>query len=192
MPYKGEVQLLPESERRPTLSSYTSGNSYFYAALVTLILALVATAILATYKKSLTDAIDDVRSKIVAGDESRNRKQEQELIAASKQSKIMSQLLESKLYWSQALTKLEKMTQTSVQYSSINANAEKGTIDFKASADSYTTVARQLASFTNSADIKDFTLGKLEATTSGQIEFTGQLLIDTKEMLLKKNVPTKP
>jgi hypothetical protein len=39
MPYRGGVQLLPENQRRVTLSSYTTGNTTFYVG-VALIAAL--------------------------------------------------------------------------------------------------------------------------------------------------------
>lgn len=186
MPYKGGVQLLPESERRPTLSSYTSGNTYFYSAIVIGILILVASAILGGYKRSLRDQITEKVALITVGDKARNLEQEKALITASKQSKVMKQLLESKLYWSQALARLEQMTQSSIKFMSLNAKVEKGTIEFKASADSYTSIAKQLAAFAAAAGVKDFSIGKIESTSQGVIEFSGDLTIDTKEFLMKK------
>ncbi len=185
MPYKGGVQLLPESERRPTLRSYTSGNTYFYTAIVIGIFILVASATLATYKKSLNDQIDQVRAEIVAGDAARNLTEEKALITASKQSRTMKQLLEHKLYWSQAFQRLEQMTQSSVKFVNFNAKVQKGSIEFKAAADSYATVAKQLAAFAAGAGVKDFTIGKIETTSKDTVEFTGEIFIDTKAMLLR-------
>ncbi len=192
MPYKGGVQLLPESERRPTLRSYTSGNKYFYIALVLSALILVASAILGSYKRSLSDQIDVVKASIVTGEKARDREQEKVLITASKQSKIMKQLLDTKLYWTQAFKRIEQMTQTSVKFLNIDAKLAKNSIAFIATADNFATVAKQLAAFSAASGVKDFTIGKIETLSTGGIKFSGEIFIDPKIMLMKATPSPKP
>lgn len=185
MPYKGGVQLLPETQRRPTLRSYTSGNSYFYFAVFVGVLTLVVSAVLGGYKSSLIDQINKIDGTMATVDKARNKDQEKQLIAASKQSKIMKQLLSGKLYWSQALQRIEQMMQTGVALKSITANADKGTIEFQASADTLASVARQLSAFVSATGVSDIAVNTIQSEAAGSIRFSGILTIDKQAMLLK-------
>jgi len=186
MPYKGGVQLLPETQRRPTLASYTSGNSYFYAAVVLAVGFLVISAILAGYRANLRDKIDAIDGQISTSESARNKQQEQQLIDASKQSRIMKDLLANKLYWSQALARMQQMMQSAVTLTQMEATATKGTISFRATTDSYASVARQLAAFVAATGVNDISIKTIKATSQGTVEFDGDLLIDTKSMLTKQ------
>jgi hypothetical protein len=190
MPYKGGVQLLPETQRRPTLRSYTSGNSYFYFAVFLGAVILVVSATLGGYKASLLKDIERLDGQMSVSESARNKDQERQLIAASKQSKIMKQLLGSKLYWSQALQRIEQMMQVSVQMTRIEADSAKGIVAFQARTDSYASVARQLAAFVSATGVKDITVENIESTSEGAVEFSGELVIDTKSMLMKDQPAT--
>ena len=192
MPYKGGVQLLPESARRPTFASYTSGNSYFYTALVIGAVILVSITVLASYKASLIQQINEKRLAILAGENGRNLEQEKTLIVASKQLKAMDQLLKSKIYLSQALGRIDQMMQSSVQLIDVDAKLDKGSIAFRAFADSYASVARQLAAFSNATGVKDITVGTIESKSHGRVEFSGELLIDKEYMLMKARPSPTP
>jgi Tfp pilus assembly protein PilN len=185
MPYKGGVQLLPETQRRPTLSSYTSGNSYFYFAIFLGAIILVASATLGSYKANLSKEIESLTGKMNTREKMRNKEQEKELVAAAKQSKVLQQVLANKIYWTQAFDRIEKIMQSTVTLTGLDANFEKGTITFKATADSYASVARQLASFTAASGITDVSVDKIDSSQAGSVEFTGSILVDTKAMLLK-------
>jgi hypothetical protein len=189
MPYKGGVQLLPETQRRPTLASYTSGNSYFYAAVTLGVVFLVLSAILGGYKANLNDQIAALDGKMSVQENARNKTQEQELVNASKQSNVMKGLLAGKLYWSQALDRMQQMMQTSVTMTDFDAQAAKGTITFRATADSFASVARQLAAFVAATGVNDITINSIKSVSAG-VEFDGILLIDTNAML-KKQQPKK-
>lgn len=185
MPYKGGVQLLPETQRRPTLRSYTSGNALFYAAVVIGIGTFVVSAILGGYKKNLQGKLDTIEAQLDASEANRDRDQEKELVAVAKQSSIMKQLLNSKLYWTQALSRMEQMAQSSVTLTAMQADATKSTITFRATADSYASVARQIAAFTAATGIDDIAINSIKSTPSGRIEFNGVLSINAKSMLTK-------
>lgn len=189
MPYKGGVQLLPETQRRTSLSSYTSGNRYFYAAVGLGAVIIVISAVLAGYKANLRDQIDTIDGKMSVSESGRNKKQEQDLIDASKQSSIMKNLLAKKLYWSQALVSMQQMMQSSVTLTELQATAAKGTIAFRATADSYASVAKQLAAFVAATGVDDISLQTVKATTGGTVEFDGNLIINTKTMLTKQPSP---
>lgn len=176
---------MPESQRRPTLRSYTSGNKYFYGAITVGIIVLVMSAIMGSYRASLTDSINTLDGQMTAGEQARNKDNEQRVIAASQQSKVMKRLLANKRYWSQALQRMQQMMQSSVTLTRLDAVADKGTIGFQATADSYASVARQLAAFAAATGVNDITISTIKTTTRGTVEFNGTLLIDTKTMLSK-------
>jgi hypothetical protein len=186
MPYKGGVQLLPETQRRPTLASYTSGNSFFYAAVVIGIAVVVVSAIIGGYKANLRERISALDGAMATSEKARDKTQEQQLIAASKQSSIIKELLSGKLYWTQALALMEQMTQASVALTSMQADAEHSVIAFHAKTDSYASVARQIAAFTAATGIEDISVASIKTGPQGKVEFDGTLTIDTKALLNKR------
>jgi len=185
MPYKGGVQLLPETQRRPTLASYTSGNTYFYTGVAIGIAIIIIGAILGSYKANLKDSIASLDGQLQATEDSRDKDQETTLLNVAKQSKITKSLLANKLYWSQALGYVEQMTQSQVRLISMDADASKGTIGFHATADTYASVARQLAAFVAGTGVDDMAINSMQTTPQGVVEFSGTLQINTKTMLNK-------
>jgi hypothetical protein len=185
MPYKGGVQLLPETQRRPTLASYASGNGYFWFGIAVGVIVIVASAIFSSYAANLQARIDELDGQLQANENSRDKAQEKVLLDAQKQSRSMRALLSSKLYWSQALDRMEQMARSSVALTSLNASAAKGTIAFRARADSYASVARQIKAFTEGTGVKDVTVQNIKTTPEGSVEFDGTLTIDVASMLRK-------
>ncbi len=185
MPYKGGVQLLQETQRRPTLASYTSGNSYFYAGVIIGIVVIVVGAILGSYKANLNDQIATLDGQLKASEDSRNKDQEKELANLAKQSGIMKSMLSSKLYWTQAFGYLEKMIQPEVHMTTLEADVAKGTITFQATTSTYSSVARQIAAFTSGTGVADVAVDSVKTTAKGDVEFIGHLTIDPKTLLNK-------
>lgn len=178
---------MPETQRRPTLASYTSGNTYFYTAVALGVLFLVIGAVLGSYRANLKDQINALDGKLSTGEQARNKSQEQELIDAAKQSIVMKDLLANKLYWSQALERMEQMMQSTVTLTQMDATFLKSSIVFRASTDSYASVARQLAAFVAATGVTDISVKTIKANTQGNVEFDGELLIDPKSMLMKQS-----
>ena len=69
----------------------------------------------------------------------------------------------------------------------MDAASGKGIISFRATADSYASVARQIAAFVAATGIKDISVKTIKSTPQGGVEFDGDLLIDTTLMLTKKS-----
>lgn len=181
---------MPETARRPTLRAYTHGNAYFWTGITIGITVLIVSAIFGGYAANLKDSVAALDGKLDASEKARNRDQEQKLAAASKQSKVLRQLFANKSYWSQALASMERMTQSSVAFTQLSASLTKGVITFSGTADSYATVARQLAAFVDGTGIKDATLKSVRARTAGGVEFDGELQIDNKQLVLHTPTPT--
>lgn len=180
---------MPETQRRPTLASYTSGNGYFWFGIAVGAVVIVVGAILSSYTANLQARIDELDGQLQANEDSRNKEQEKVLLDAQKQSRSMRALLASKIYWSQALDRMEQMARTSVALTNLNASVAKGTIAFRARADSYASVARQVKAFTEGTGVKDVTVQNIKTTPQGSIEFDGELSIDVPAMLRKTPQP---
>ncbi len=180
---------MPETPHRPSITSYASGNGLFYFAITLGIGVVVATAILSSYKTNLLGQIGKLDGQLQATEDSRNKEHEQVLLAAAKQSALMRTLLTGKLYWSQALGFMEQMTQSAVTFSQISADVQKGSITIVGTADSYATVARQIAAFVNGTGIRDVSVKSVKASPGG-VEFIAELTIDTKTLLTKSLTKT--
>lgn len=185
MPYKGGVQLLPETQRRPTLGSYTSGNGIFWLGIGIGVAVLVVSAIFSSYATNLESRIDELDGQLQATEDARNKEQEKALLDAQKQSRTMRTLLAGKIYWTQALRNMEQMMQSSVSLVSMEASATKGVIAFRATADSYASVAKQLKAFVQGTGVTDISVKSVQTNTDGTVDFDGELIIDTKAMLNK-------
>ncbi len=186
MPYKGGVQLLPETERRPTLKSYTSGNGYFWTGIALGVAVIIIGAILGGYAANLNDQIAALDGKLDQSERSRDTAVEQTLLDAQRQAKLMRSLLISKVYWSQALDQMDRMMQSSVTLTRLEGSAVKGAIDFSASAPDYASVAKQLAAFAAGNGVSDLVVNAVTADPNGLIDFDGTLTIDTATLLNKK------
>jgi len=186
MPYKGGVQLLPETQRRPTLASYTSNNRLFWSGVVLGLAVIVGGAVFGGYAANLQERIAELDGQLDATEKARSKEHESALIDAQKQSRILRQLLATKQYWSQALASMEAMMQTSVTLTQLDASAPKGTIGFRAVADSYAAVARQIKAFSEGTGINDMAARTVKANTDGKVEFDGELKIDTAKLLNKE------
>jgi hypothetical protein len=192
MPYRGGVQLLPENQRRVTLSSYTSGNTMFYVGVGLIVAVSVAGAVCKSYGASIEDDIARLDGKLEETEQHRNKENEATLLAVAQQSKLFDILLTDKFYWTQALSTIEKFTQSSVRIKQLEASATKETVSFTAVTDNLASVARQLASFEAAKGTTDVVISSIKSTPEGTIEFSGEIHIDVNNFLRKANESARP
>jgi Tfp pilus assembly protein PilN len=184
MPYRGGVQLLPETQRRPTLASYTSGNRFFWTGIGMGAVIILVSAILSSYGANLQDRADALDGQLRQNEQQRDRDLERSLLDVKDQLQVVGGLLEAKRYWSQALDRMESMLRSSVRLDRMEANAADSTITFHATADSYTTVARQLKAFIDGDGVADISVNSVKTTANG-VEFDGVLTLDANSVLIK-------
>ena len=177
---------MPETQRRPSLVSYTSGNRFFWVGVSIGVLIVITTAILSSYAANLQDKVDDLDGQLRQTEEQRDKDTERTLVNVKQQLRVVGTLLESKRYWSQALDRMQDMLRLSVQLDRMEATAADGTIAFHAIADSYATVARQLRAFIDGEGVTDVEVGSVQTTSGGGVEFDAKLIIDTNNVLIRE------
>lgn len=186
MPYKGGVQLLPET-RRQTLARAVSGNRFVYWGLALGAIVLVANIILSAYATSLREQIAAADGKLRLQESQRDKEGEKQLQAAQRQSKLMGQMLRNHLYWSRAFDGLERLMQSGVRIVDLSASVAESKLQFTGATSSYATIARQLSSFLAGEGVRDVRLTAVSAEDAGALEFEGEIDIDTAETLRKTN-----
>ncbi|HXK36614.1 MAG TPA: hypothetical protein VJ553_03475 [Candidatus Paceibacterota bacterium] len=186
MPYRGGVQLLPETQRRPSLASYTSGNRFFWVGVSIAVVIVVLTAILSSYAANLQDRVDELDGQLRQTEEDRDKDVERTMLNVKQQLRVVNTLLEGKRYWSQALDRMEDMLRLSVQLDRMEATAADETIALHAFADSYATVARQLRAFIDGDGVTDVEIGAVRTLPGGGVEFDAKLIIDANDVLIRE------
>jgi hypothetical protein len=149
---------------------------------------IVLGAVLSGYGASLNDDIAALDGQLDASEAGRNKEQEQILLDLDKQTAAIRPLYVSKPYWSRALDALEKLTQSGITFTQLSTTLDKGLITFRASATSWSAVARQIAAFAGGTGISDIRVNSVESKAQG-IEFGGELTISTKELLQVSPTP---
>lgn len=185
MPYKGGVQLLPET-RRQAAGRVVRGNRMVYWGIAIGIFVLALNLILSAYSANLDQRLRTANGELRTQEESRDEEVEDVLKTTQKQSTLMRSLVRNHVYWSEAFNMIERLMQSNVQLQSLSAASTDGSIEFSAVATNYAAVARQLASFVSGDGVVDVELGGAGASSEGGIEFTGKMQINTDEILKRQ------
>ena len=177
MPDQNGLQLLPETRRKIEVK-VPGENRLIYAGTTVLILMFVLIGVLYFYKSSLEDTKIGLDVKITNLEKERDKKVEANLLTLNKQLSLISTLLDSHIIWSKAFNKVEGLLQPQVQFLSFAAAVSDNRFEFKALANNYTVVARQIAAFVSDDSIKDISLTNVHVLTTGKLEFSIKIEFD--------------
>lgn len=176
------LQLLPETRRRIDIN-VPGENRLVYIGTAVLVLTLIIIGGLYFYNNSLENKMVGLDTEIVNLENQRDKKIEQNLLTLAKQLSLISTLLNSHVVWSKALSKVENSLQPQVQFLSFAAAVSDNRFEFKALANNYTVVARQIAAFVSDDSIKDIELNDVHVLTNGKLEFSVKLEFDKTKFL---------
>ena len=179
---KGGLQLLPETRKKIEIK-IPGQNRTIYTGIALIVLVLVIYFGLLVYIGNLQSQITNVDEQIAALETGRNKQTEQSLITLSKQVATTANIIQSHIYWSTGLSKIEAGLQHNVQFKSFSSNFSDGSFNIRAATDNYSTIARQLSSFVADNSIKDVSLGGVNTLTSGKLDFNVKLLFDKSKFL---------
>jgi len=183
MPDAGGLQLLPETRKKIEVR-VPGQNRPVILGLIFVILILGFYFGLKLYNSSLLSSITQIDTQLSALEKSRDKGVEQKLLNLKGQLSIVGPLIDSHLFWSQGLSKIQSLVQSQVQFKSINADSVASKVVFQATAANYTTVAKQIAAFYMDDSITDIILSKAASTPTG-VDFTMQLSFDPAKFLMR-------
>ncbi|MEK7151640.1 MAG: hypothetical protein AAB784_02935 [Patescibacteria group bacterium] len=180
----GGLQLLPETRKKIEIN-LPGQNRSFVLAFVFLALIIGLYFGLNVYKQNLIFSINTIDAQITELERSRDKKVENSLLDLREQLAVVNPLISAHLFWSGALIKIQSVTQSQVQFKSINADVSGNKIVSVLYAANYTTVARQIASLYTIESITDVILSKVQSQSTGRLEVTLQISFDSSKFLAK-------
>lgn len=181
---KGGLQLLPESRRRIDVN-IPGQNRPITLSVALLVLVAFVYGLLTWYSGSLDTKIADADNQLASIDHQRDKISEKNLLTLSKQMAITGQIINNHTFWSTAFGKLEAGLAGSVQFKSFSAVASDNTMHIRALADTYATIARQLAAFAGTDGVADVNLDGVSTLTSGKLDFNVKMVFDPIKFLKK-------
>lgn len=182
MPDQGGLQLLPETRKKIEITT-PGENRLIVAGGVVLVVAAILAGGLYFYTNFLEDRLAVLDTEITTLEQKREKQSEQKILVFNKQASTLSNILNDHAYWTTAFSKIEGLLQNQVQLSNMTTSLSDSKIDFRATAASYTTIARQIAAFLSDESIKDIALNRVNVLTNGRLEFNMQILFDKSKFL---------
>jgi hypothetical protein len=187
MAEKGGLQLLPETRRKIEITTPGENKPIIIGGVV-LLLMFILSGGLYFYKKSLEKKIDSINSEIIEVENQRDKKIEENIIILNRQIQLLTNLLDSHVYWTKGLSKLESLMQNQVRLENLSVDVNRGSVIFKAITNNYTTLARQIASFLSDDSINDIKLGNVNVLNDGNLSFNLEVQFNKNKFILKNDV----
>lgn len=172
----GGLQLLPSQQRKTSVSMSGGNGALAIAGLCFLALGIaygVASYLISATQKDITS----LEAQIGGLYDGRDRAMEQELVTLQKQLAMTEKLLGAHVRWSSMIMSITRSILPNVRLVSFTTNATQRTYSFSAVADSYTTVARQIAALYATEAVREVSVGKVTRGTAGNIEFSVDLTL---------------
>ncbi|MEK7616162.1 MAG: hypothetical protein AAB420_03075 [Patescibacteria group bacterium] len=182
----GDLQLLPTRKKGFRLGSFLGENTSLSIALVVFVVLVVVWGVLQLMTNKTISSIERIDDQLADIHARRDKNQEEKLLNFERQVHATETLLSSHTVWVNGLREVQKLIEPRVTFLSLSADATKRTYVFHAVADSYSTVAKQIASFYRSDVMSDVTLDKVGLAGNGRVEFTMKLVFQPNHFLLKK------
>ncbi len=146
---------------------------------------LVSIFALGQYKVSLESDLKQVNDRLIVLERSRNKKAEQNLKILNDRLVITAGLLEDHIYWSKALSRVENLLQSQVQFESIAGVIMDRRVSIRGKVTSYAVLARQIAAFLSGEGILDVSLDKVTSLPTGRLEFEMRIDFDKAKFIKK-------
>ncbi len=169
---RSEFQLLPNQQKSLlTIRSHQRSLS-FILAIAFGVLVGAAYLGLRIYRSSIVRQIAIIDEELQKVESNRNREIESTLLGFNDKLTTLAKIMAQQSFWSQGLRKFSTMIDPKIRFDSLSVDSDKRTYTFKATADSYETIAKQLAVFYASPDILDvlFT-GATKDQKTGKVQF---------------------
>ena len=172
----GGLQLLPTQPKKFSFS-FSGRNTGIMIAVGFLIIMIIAYVVVSAIKNRTISKVDDIDAQILAIHAKRDKQEEERLQNVQKQITTTRKLLQTHAQTLTLLTNVQHLLSPRIQFSSLNANMSQHTYMFSATADSYTTIARQISAFYGSSLITNIKVSKLSAGETGGVDVGMELTL---------------
>ncbi len=177
----GGLQLLP-SQKRSYAALRVQGKSRLLLIAFMLLLVLgVAYVVMLVVANQVQSNVAATEQNILAIYKKRNKTDEEKLLNFQKQLGTTRTLLQAHTIWSAGFIGIQKLIEPRMKFLSFQADTDKHSYSFHAVADSYTTVAKQIAALYGSALVQDVRVSAISAVANGQVDVTMELILTYHE-----------
>lgn len=171
----GGLQLLPSQKKKINFGELAGNSRFLSVAIGLLILLGIGYGILAFLTSRVLDDIAELDLAIVQIHHDRNKDNETTVAHFSKQLSTIQTLLKSHRLWSDKFERLQTLVASPVTFRTLEADAELKLFKVQATANSYSTVARQIAAFYASDDVANITVSNVSLANNGSVEFSMEI-----------------
>lgn len=176
------IQLLPATRKELKIKRPSQAKDLIIPG-IAILLVLGIYFGLYTYKNSLTDSIMLIDQELIALENTRDKELEKNILVLDQQLAIIGPLISEHVLWSKGIAKLQSLINPRVQIISLNVGTSSEKVTFQAVADSYSTVAKQIAAFFSEESFKDVRLGVVKLLQSDQVDFSVEIIFDRNKLL---------
>ncbi len=187
----GGLQLLPQTRKKIELH-IPGQNKMLVLSLVVIFFVLAVYAGSYAYRQSLFAQAQTIDDQLASLEKQRDKEKEKRFIDFQKQLNVVGPLLAAHVNWSEALGKIQRLMEPKVQVNSLHAEVLKQVVSIEGFADSYSTVAKQVAALYNEPAITDIVLNKISSISTGKIKFDMVLKFNTERFLFKQKTASLP
>lgn len=179
------LQLLPETRKKIEVHSQGE-NTYVIIAGIFLLLVIGLYAGAYFYRSSIISDIQSIDNQLLSLEQQRDKVTEEKLLTLNSKLKVVTPLVSSHYFWSDALTKVQKLTQPQVQFKTMTSQISDKRLTIKAEASGYPVVAQQLSAFLNDPAFSNLVLNKILSLPTGKVELNFQTEFDPTRVLIRK------
>lgn len=183
MDERNQFQLLPGTKKRLGIK-VPGENKFLYIGSAILGATLVIIFAINNYESSLMSQVKQLNDQIFSIEQKRNKGDEANLRATKDRLSLTHDIIDKHVYWSQGFSWFGSMLQNEIQIRSI-VLANDGKFNFLGTAANYAVLAKQIASLLSDEKITDLTIGKIEATSVGTIDFGIDLKLNLPGIIYK-------
>lgn len=169
-----DLDILPKKIRKIE----TGEKKPRYFIILILIVILTVYGGLFFYNQSLERKMKNLETEIYNIITKRDKNLENRIIEIKNKLNNSDILLKNHIFWTKGLNEFQKLVLPEIQLKNLNANAEQGKIEIRASAPNLTTIAKQGANFLSSRLIKDIEINQIKNLPTGQTEFFVNIIFD--------------
>ena len=166
----GGLQLLPSQPKKISFGLIVKNKSML-TAIVLFICLIISYVVGLLIQNSIAKDISEIDANIAVIHQARNKEEEEKLKNFKAQLVTMGALMKDHIAWSGGFANLQKLILPQITFSGLKADSKKRTVSFVATADSYTTVAKQVASFYGTDMISDVRFSRVGMSQRGGIDF---------------------